>query len=180
MAEISLYIATSLDGYIADARGGVDWLPADGDETYGYDEYYAGTAALAMGRRTYDQVLGFGDWPYSGKPTYVFTNSPMEDPPPGVQAVRLSADGFARTIATRHPGRIWLVGGADLFQQFHSQRLVDEYVLFVIPTVLGAGIRLFREPTQPASLRLVESRQYSNGLVELRYRPNPVGNDDSG
>ena len=180
MGSISLFIATSLDGYIADADGGVGWLPDDDGGDYGYDEFYAGTDALAMGRRTYDQVLGFGDWPYPGKPTYVFTNSAMENPPPGVQAVRLSAGGFARTIATRHPGRIWLVGGADLFRQFHSQGLVDEYILFVIPTVLGAGIRLFREPTQPAALRLVESRQHSNGLVELCYRPDPVGDDDSG
>ena len=182
MAEISLYIATSLDGYIADARGGVGWLNAYDDEEqgedYGYADFYSSVSALAMGRRTYDQVLGFGEWPYPGKPTYVFTNTPLISPPPQVEAIQSDAAGFTRTIAAQCTGRVWLVGGADLAQQFHAHGLIDEYLLFVAPLVLGDGIRLFRRPAPPASMRLVESRSYDNGFVQLAYRPQPVVHPD--
>ena len=88
MARIVYYVAASLDGFIADSAGGVDWLPSGESNDYRYAEFYAGVEALVMGRRTYDQALSFGEWPYPGKPAYVFTQSPPGDGPQGVQFVR--------------------------------------------------------------------------------------------
>ena len=178
MAHIVYYVASSLDGFIADSTGGVGWLPDGEHGDYGYEEFYAGLEALVMGRRTYDQVLSFGSWPYPGKTAYVFTDSPPSDGPAGVQFVQGSAIDFAREITNRHSGTLWLVGGADLADQFRQAGLIDEYLVFVIPVILGRGISLAsprhsgesRDPP-PTRLELVESQSYDDGVVMLRYLP---------
>ena len=83
MPHIVLYIATSVDGYIATADGSVDWLSEvnDSDEDYGYDQFYAGVDALVMGSKTYEQVLTFGDWPYPDKPVYVMSQRQLQARP---------------------------------------------------------------------------------------------------
>ena len=185
MARIVYYVAASVDGFIADSSGGVGWLPDGESDDYRYAEFYTGVEALVMGRRTYDQVLGFGEWPYPGKPAYVFTQSPPADGPQGVQFVRGGVVDFARGIADRHAGTVWLVGGADLAGQFRQSGLIDEYLVFVIPVILGRGIPLTsprhsgesRNPP-PTPLKLVESQSYDDGVVMLRYlSPIPL---DSG
>lgn len=175
MARIVYYVAASVDGFIADSSGGVDWLP-DGDSSdYRYAEFYAGVEALVMGRRTYEQVLDFGEWPYPGKPAYVFTQSPPRDALPEVRFVEGSAVDFYGGIAERHSGTVWLVGGADLADQFRQSGLIDEYQVFVIPIVLGQGIPLFGGPGMPTLLELESARAHADGVVQLRYRPRDVG-----
>ena len=185
MAKISLYIATSLDGFIADAGGGVGWLPAgdggdgngNGGDDCGYADFYAAVSALIMGRRTYDQVRGFGDWPYPGKPTYVFATRPGDEAAPAaVRCVQTTAADFAQTVATQYAdGIIWLVGGATLAEQFRAAGLIDEYRVFVIPVILGRGISLFGGDdngdvgASPTPLHLVETQTYGGGIVMLRY-----------
>lgn len=186
MTQIILYIAASLDGFIADAGGGVDWLPTgDGGDDCGYADFYAAVAALIMGRRTYDQIRQFGDWPYPGKPVYVFTARPPDDAPPaGVRFIQTDAVDFVQTVASQHTaGPIWLVGGAYLANQFRTAGLIDEYRVFVIPVILGRGIRLFGgdgnndsdsngDGNAPATpLRLAATQTYAGGIVMLRYRP---------
>ena len=152
MPTITLYIAVSVDGYIADADGGVGWLPSgDGGDDYGYAAFYAGVDAIVMGRRTYEQVRGFGvPWPYPGKPAYVFTNRPPGDGgsdgdggghPPEVEFIRSDAGAFVRNIAVRYASIVWLVGGADLAEQFRIAGLIDEYRVFIIPVILGGAFR---------------------------------------
>ena len=175
MANITLYIATSLDGYIADANGGVAWLPQPDGGDYGYAEFYESVDALAMGRRTYDQIIGFGEWPYPGKPAYVFTGNPPAAGPPGVHFVRTDPASFAATVAARYSGAVWLVGGANLAEQFRREGLIDEYRVFVMPIILGRGIPLFGGAAPPTALRLVAAQTYGNGMVELRYRPAAAG-----
>lgn len=175
MPNITLYIAASLDGFIADSDGGVDWLPHNDGGDYGYAEFYERVEALAMGRRTYDQILGFGAWPYPGKPAYVFTSDPPPEGLPGVHFVRTDAASFAKTIAARYSGTVWLVGGANLSEQFRQHGLIDEYRIFVIPIILGRGIPLFGGEAPPTTLRLVAAQTYENGMVELRYRPADTG-----
>lgn len=186
MPQIILYIAASLDGFIADAGGGVGWLPAgDGDagggDDCGYAEFYGTVAALIMGRRTYDQVRQFGDWPYPGKPVYVFsTRLADEAPPAGVRFVQTTAVDFAQTVAPQYAGGIiWLVGGADLAEQFRTAGLIDEYRVFVIPVILGRGISLFGGDANgdgdgvanPTPLQLAATEVYGGGIVMLRYCP---------
>ena len=180
MGKITLYIASSLDGFIADANGGVDWLPHDDADDYGYAEFYRQVDALAMGRRTYDQIRGFGEWPYPGKPSYVFTGQPpagaaLADTPPGVRFVQTGPAGFAATVAARYSGTVWLVGGANLADQFRREGLIDEYRIFVIPIILGRGVPLFDGAAPPTALRLDGAQTYGNGMVELRYGPAPAG-----
>ena len=169
MPTITYYVAASLDGYIADASGGVDWLPQGESEDYGYTEFYAGVDALVMGRRTYDQVLEFEQWPYAGKPTYVFTGHPPDDNPYGVEFVRADPADFASEIASLYDATVWLVGGADLAEQFHSAGLIDEYMIHVIPTILGRGVPLFRGDAPHTRLALIETRAYDDGMVMLHY-----------
>ena len=175
MGIISLYIATSLDGYIADSNGDVDWLFHDAD--YGYTDFYDGVNALVMGRRTYDQVLGFGEWPWAGKRSYVFSNSPLHDAPPDAEAVRTDVSSFVRDYAGAHAGTVWLVGGANLAQQFQALGAIDEYVLSVHPILLGTGIPLFGPLPNRCELTSTRVIQFDSGLVQLHYRPrqaNPV------
>ena len=171
MAKITYLVAASLDGYIADADGGVDWLPQGNADDYGYAEFYAGVEAMAMGRRTYDQVLGFGRWPYAGKPTYVFTTSPPDDNPHGVEFVCADATDFAANVAAQHSGTVWLAGGGRLAEQFRSAGLIEEYLIYVIPIILGHGVPLFGGDAPPTTLRLEEARTFAGGAVMLRYRP---------
>ena len=171
MPTIAYYVAASLDGYIADAGGGVDWLPQGGSEDYGYAEFYAGVEALAMGRRTYDQVLCFGQWPYAGKPTYVFTGHPPDENPHGVEFVGVAPADFVHTVASQYDGTVWLVGGGNLAEQFRRAGLIDEYLIFIVPVVLGRGIPLFGGDAPHTALDLLEIQTYGDGGVMLRYRP---------
>ena len=172
MATITYYVVASLDGYIADASGGVDWLPQGEPEDYGYTEFYAGVDALVMGRRTYDQVMEFGQWPYAGKPTYVFTGHPPLDNPYDVRFVSDTEPAeFVRTTAAGYSGTVWLVGGGNLADQFRRAGLIDEYLVHVIPVILGRGIPLFGGDAPPTRLELFESKSYAGGVLLLRYRP---------
>ena len=177
--QIVLYIAASVDGFIADAGGGVGWLPqVDGGGDYGYGEFYAGVDALVMGRRTYEQVLGFGEWPYGGKAAYVFTNHPPDGGPAGVEFVRMDPARFVSRVASRYSGVVWLVGGANLAGQFLRAGLIDEFRVFVIPVILGQGVPLFGGNGGgggATALRLEVAQTWDGGVVELRYRPAPAG-----
>lgn len=175
MVRIVYYVAASVDGFIADSTGGVDWLPDGESDDNRYAEFYGGVEALVMGRRTYDQALSFGEWPYSSKPTYVFTQSPPRDGPAEVRFVEGSAVDFYRGIAERHSGTVWLVGGAHLADQFRQSGLIDEYRVFVIPIVLGQGVPLFGGPGMPTLLELESARPHADGIVQLRYHPRDVG-----
>ena len=169
MSTIIYYVAASMDGYIADANGGVDWLPEGDAGGYGYEAFYAGVDALVMGRRTYDQVLGFGVWPYAGKPTYVFTGHSPDENPYGVEFVGVAPAEFLRSIASEYSGAVWLVGGANLAEQFRGAGLIDEYLIHVMPVILGSGIPLFGGEAPPTRLALVESKEYDDGVVMLHY-----------
>ena len=171
MVQIAYYVAASLDGFIADAAGGVGWLPDPESDDYRYAEFFAGVEALVMGRRTYDQALSFGEWPYPGKPAYVFTRSPPSEGPQGVRFVRGNAVDLAQDIADRHAGTVWLVGGANLADQFRQANLIDELFVFVIPVILGEGVPLFGGAGLHTPLELNSAQTYADGVVQLHYRP---------
>jgi dihydrofolate reductase len=172
MANVILYIATSLDSYIARKDGRVDWLSMveTSDTDYGYADFYQSVDALVMGSRTYEQALGFGDWPYPGKPSYVFTTRNLTSERKDVIFTSAKPDTVIREMDAQGFTRIWLVGGAELTAVFLKFHLVDEYILSVVPTILGEGIPLFLPPIPEEKLKLVELQQYPTGLVQLRYR----------
>ena len=171
MPKIVYYVAASLDGYIADAAGGVDWLPQGDPDDYGYTDFYSTVDAVVMGRRTYDQVLTFGEWPYAGKPAYVFTGQAPNSGPPEVGFTQAEPSDFVRAVASQYSGAVWLVGGANLAEQFRRSGLIDEYRVFIIPVILGRGVPLFSGDAPPTSLRLETAQTYHSGVVMLRYGP---------
>jgi dihydrofolate reductase len=172
MTEVALYIATSLDGFIARKDGAIDWLTAfDTPQTdYGYAEFYRTVDAPLMGRKTYEQALGFGDWPYPGKPSWVFTRQRLATQRDDVFFTAAEPRQVLRDIEARGARRIWLVGGAELTAAFLRESLVDEFVISVVPVLLGDGIPLFQPGAPEQALKIVELNQYPTGIVQSRYR----------
>ena len=171
MPEVVYYVAASLDGCIATPDGGVGWLaPFEGTgEDYGYAKFYASVDAVILGRKTYEQSLSFGEWPYPGKRCWVFSRGRLEPSAPEVKAIAREPADVVAEIAALGLRRAWLVGGGVLAAAFRSQGLITEYVVSVVPVILGAGIPLFASGGSAESLKLAESRSYPNGLVQLRY-----------
>ena len=166
-ARFRLYMAVSLDGMIADADGGVDWLNRWDDVDYGTKAFMAEVDVLVMGRATYDQVCGFGDWPYAGKHVVVLTSRPLADAPAGVEG---TSDLAGLIVELRdEAARVWIVGGAATASGFLAFGAVDSVELFIMPVLLGAGVPLFVGDGPEADLKLRQTRAWPNGVVELIY-----------
>jgi dihydrofolate reductase len=171
MRKVVIYIAASLDGYIADSEGSVDWLPpVSVDEDYGYTEFLATVDATLLGRTTYDQVLTFGEWSYPKLTNYVFTHQPpAEAAHPSVRFVTEDPAAFVRQLKQQEGGTIWLIGGSLLAAPLFAAGLVDELMLFVVPRLLGAGIPLWRQGhAQP--LQLLRTHAWPDGMTLLHYQ----------
>ena len=147
MNKIILYIATSLDGFIADINGGVDWLPHPKDnaelEAVGYKNLMERIDTILMGSRSYKQILSFGDWGWLDKQTYVFTSGQLETDKPYISITHDNPFEFMTKLKDRKPDKdIWLLGGAQLAKSFAQEDLIDEIILTITPQTLGKGIPL--------------------------------------
>jgi dihydrofolate reductase len=149
----------------------LDAFGADGQD-YGYAEFLKRIGTVIMGATTYRQVLGFGEWPYSGLAAYVITHQDVTSPPDaGIKAHAGDLKPLVARIKTESPKDIWLLGGSDLIRSFIEEDLIDEYRIFVMPLLLGSGIPLFKPFAGPQrELSLAGSITYPGGAVELRYR----------
>lgn len=173
MPELVYYVAVSLDGFIAPQDGGLSWLAEyEGTgEDHGYAEFYASCDALLMGGLTYDQVLTFGDWPFAGKPTWVWTRQPRLPQHADVRFFSGVVSSAWRELASTGVRRVWLVGGGELAGACRAGGLITEYILSAIPVILGAGRPLFglAPASQSTSLSLISSQAYRSGIVQMRY-----------
>jgi len=169
MSRIRLYIAVSLDGYIATPDGGVAWLEPFNAGDYGYEDFLKSIGTLVMGRATFDQVQGFGDWPYEGKRAIVMTSRPVETLPEGAEVRNANATAVADEARAFDGGDVWLTGGGNVVRQFLDAGLIDEMELFVMPLLLGAGVRLFPDGASRSGLALKDSQPHPNGVVRLLY-----------
>ncbi|MBW7475385.1 dihydrofolate reductase family protein [Paenibacillus oenotherae] len=171
--KVVLYIAMSLDGYIARSDGSVDWLfdvQGDGGDN-GYSKFYSRVEAVVMGKLTYDVVLKLEEeFPYSDKPCYVFTRSEPAAAP-HVIFVDEPVQSFIPRLKAEAKGDIWLVGGGQLVQAFLAHHLVDELQIAIIPKVLGGGIPLFLGGTAPSVWEL-QNMEKIGQIVLLTYRTN--------
>ena len=167
MKKVILYIASSLDGFIARDNGDINWLPES--DTSGYDEFYKTINTVIMGKTTYEQVLTFGEYPYKDKKSYVFTrNNSISAKSENVEFVS-NADVFVKDMHAKMKGNVWLVGGGQIISYFVNRGLVDEMILSIIPIVLGRGIPLFCDMQKESRLNLIKSTSYDK-LIELHYQ----------
>jgi dihydrofolate reductase len=175
MSNITLYIASSLDGYIADKNGSVVWLeeiPNPDNTDYGYAEFLEEIDTVVMGRTTYEQVLRFGgDWPYIHQHTVIVSSDKSYQPRTQNTTVlsTLHRSVIEKLRSQSHKG-IWLVGGGQLVSAFLKLHAIDRMMLFVMPRMLGSGIRLFPEESPSISFKLDKVSNYNSGVVLLDYK----------
>ena len=169
MAHFVGYIATSADGYIAGPGGSVDWLAPYEDVDYGYDAFVAEVTTIVMGRVTYEQVRGFGSWPYEGRQVIVLGSQPLDDPPDGVGSWPGDVEALAEALESVE-GTVWILGGCKTLSGFLAAGVMAELRLFVMPLLLGDGIRLIGAAAAAVPLHLEDSQAFRNGAIELRYR----------
>lgn len=177
MRPLLLDLTTSLDGFIADSDGGIDWiLPAPDDAADLPADYLAlmdTVDALLMGRLTYELSLRIpgGTDVFAGKRVYVITSRSDFAPREGVEFIQGDPVGFVRELKQRPGSTIWLYGGGQLATALLAAGLIDDYLIVVQPVLLGGGIPLWREGFEQQRLELDYCREWPGGLVELRYRP---------
>ena len=168
--KASVFIGTSLDGFIARANGDLDFLPPGGGEPHGYNEFIATVDALVIGRKTFETVLTFDTWPYAEKPVFVLSTRPLAPAPPGAVVERMSgapADIVSKLVdrGIRH---VYVDGGSTI-QRFLQAGLIHRLIITRVPVLIGAGIPLFGTLQRDIALRHVATRQYASGLVQSEY-----------
>ncbi|MGY5147728.1 MAG: dihydrofolate reductase family protein [Candidatus Nitrosopumilus sp. bin_7KS] len=166
MRKIILFVASSLDGYIAKTNGSVDWLPVHCSS--GYDKFYKSIDTVIMGKKTYDQVLAFGAYPYKNKKSYVLTRNDIPNNDENIQFVN-NVEKLTRYLLTSPGSDVWLIGGAEIITTFMNLGLIDEIILSIMPVVLGSGISLFNNIQKETKFQLIKTTEY-DVLVELHYK----------
>lgn len=174
--KCSVYIATSVDGYIAAADGGIEWLHRPEYATtemagLGYDEFMADVDALVMGRHSFEKVLTFGEWPYEGTAVIVLTSRELTLPAHLQGKVQVSGGAPADVVAELAAAgktHLYIDGGVTI-QRFLRAGLIHALTITRIPILLGSGIPLFGGEEIEQRLRLVETAVSANGFVQVRY-----------
>ena len=171
--KVSVYIAASLDGFIARKNGDLDWLPAgkEGGEDFGYADFMSNIDHIVMGRNTFEKVLTFGEWQYDKK-VIVLTSRDLIIPPElinKVEALHLSPRELVHEMGRRGAKSIYLDGGVTI-QHFLRESLVDEMNITTIPNLLGEGLPLFGKLEKDIKLELVKSESFMNGFVQNKYK----------
>ncbi len=169
--KVILYIAASLDGYIAKADGDIEWLSIvqKKDENYGYTRFMKTVDTVILGRRAYDKVMSMNpSFQDEGKEWYVITRE--ERPQEGrVRFYNGKVLDLMTDLRSSEGKNIFIDGGAELVNELMKHDLIDEYIISVIPIFLGNGIRLFKDYRPEMKLKLVDSKSYDSGLVQMHY-----------
>jgi dihydrofolate reductase len=175
------YAAMSLDGYIADADEGLDWLMGFEPTGYGgegaagentYEEFFAGVGAMTMGSRTYEWIGRNVSWPYGATPAWIYTSRGELEELEGAEGVRFTSGSVAELHAEQLEAAagkdLWVVGGGELASQYVAAGLLDSVRLTVVPTILDGGYPLFAEPL-PRPMRLTAANPLASGMLDLSY-----------
>lgn len=170
--KVSVYIATSLDGFIARKNGDIDWLTGgESGEDYGYAEFIASVDTIVMGRNTYEKVLTFDSWPYTKK-VLVLTSRDLIVLPElagKVEILNLAPLDLLREAEKRAVHHIYLDGGLTI-QRFLSEHLVHELTITTLPILIGEGLPLFGPLEGDIRLELLTSQSFKNGFVQNKYK----------
>jgi len=168
--KTSVFVGTSVDGFIARSNGDLDFLPADGGEPHGYEEFMATVDALVIGRNTYEIVLAFDEWPYGKKPVFVLSTRPLAPAPSGAIVERLSGEpaDIVSELDARGIRHAYVDGGITI-QRFLAAGLIQRLVVTRVPVLIGDGIPLFGALPADVRLRHVATRHFASGLVQSEY-----------
>ncbi|MGL4644424.1 MAG: dihydrofolate reductase family protein [Vagococcus fluvialis] len=174
--KVILYIATSLDGFITDSKGGIDWLHTNAIEKEtdtSYEDFYSNIDTVIMGRTTYDQVtevLSPNEYPYADSQSYVLTSRKTES----TETITFTNKSVVDIVTDqkKQPGKdIFIVGGASIIKPLVEENLIDEYQLAIIPTLLGEGIPLFSDIKGNLKLTATQAKVVNN-IVYHTYVKN--------
>ena len=167
----SVFIGTSVDGFIARANGDLDFLPPGGGEPHGYDEFMGTVDALVIGRKTFETVLTFDTWPYGEKPVFVLSTRELAPPPVGAVVERMSGDPaeIAMRLDTRGIRHVYVDGGITI-QRFLRAGLIQRLIITHVPVLIGDGVPLFGALPHDVRLRHIATRHFPSGLVQSEYQ----------
>lgn len=173
MRKIKLYIAISLNGKIAKADGSVHWLesiPNPEKSDYGYYDFYNSIDTTIQGYNTYKQIVDWGiDFPYADKKNYVLTRKQELTNNKDVDFIKENPIDFIKRLKSDKGKDIWLIGGGQINTMLLSAQLIDDIYLHVMPIIIPDGIELFEHIPKETKLNLISSKNYSSGVVELKY-----------
>ncbi len=168
MRKLKLYIASTLDSYVAGPNDEIDWLETGGDLDYGYREFYASLDTTLMGNSTYGLALTADEFPYAEKTNYVFTRSALAPGTPYVKSVSGDIASFVRSLKGQTGEDIWLIGGGQVNTTMLNEGLINEIILTVFPLALGEGISLFAPGARGEHFETVGCETFPTGLTQWR------------
>ncbi len=168
--KASVFVGTSLDGFIARVNGDFDFLPAGGGEPHGYAEFFATVDALVMGRNTFDVVAKMKEWPYGAKPVIVLSNRPLADVPKGLVVEQMAGEPaeIVAKLEARGIKHIYVDGGITT-QRFLRAGLIQHIIVTRVPVLIGSGIPLFGAVPHDIILRHVRTQSFASGMVQSEY-----------
>lgn len=170
--KVILYIAMSLDGYIATKNENLDFLSLveQEGEDYGYADFIKTVDTVIVGRKTYDKVLSMGfDFPHADKESYIITRTPK--PPIGnIQFYTENLEALILKLKEKDGQNIFVDGGAEIVNLMMKDNLIDVFCVSIIPVLLGDGIRLFQDNRPELQLKFVRSETFKSGLVQIWYQ----------
>jgi len=168
----SVFIGTTVDGFIARPNGALDFLPPDGGEPHGYNEFFASVDALVIGRNTFETVLAFPRWPYGEKPVVVLSTRAWDiSKVPGnyVEQMQGSPREIVSKLENRGMQHVYVDGGITV-QRFLGEGLIQRIIITRVPVLIGQGIPLFGSLLRDIRLQHIHTQSYASGLVKTEYR----------
>ena len=169
--KATVFVGTSLDGFIARNDGSFDFLDAGGNEPHGYEEFMASVDALVIGRKTYEVVLSLGGWHYGDKPVFVLSHHDLQPAPAEAVVERVSGEPseIVSKLERRGIEHIYVDGGFTI-QEFIRARLIQRLIVTRVPVLIGEGIPLFGKLPHDIPLKHISTRQFTGGLVQSEYQ----------
>ncbi|MEX0967206.1 MAG: dihydrofolate reductase family protein [Bacteroidia bacterium] len=170
MRKLILYIASSLDGYIAQPNDDLSFLSLveQEGEDYGYHDFISSVDTVIMGRRTYDWVLDHAEFPHKDKDAYIITRTPRPDKGRTVFYTGNLTE-LVKRLKSEAGKNIFCDGGAEIVNELLKNELIDEFIISIIPFLAGEGIRLFKDERPAQKLKLKRVKTFDKGLVQMHY-----------
>jgi dihydrofolate reductase len=168
---VSVFVGTSVDGFIARPNGDLDFLPAEGGEPHGYNEFIATVDAIVIGRKTFETALAMEDWPYGDKRVVVLSSRPIDLSGAGgvVEQMTGPPADIVSQLGASGAHHLYVDGGITI-QGFLRAGLIQRFVITRVPVLIGSGVPLFGTLPHDIRLRHIATRHYPSGLVQSEYQ----------